>query len=54
MNVIEKCNGWTAGRPEEQADSRSKTVPTGQTGRAETMAWGADRVRDSFVDGLVW
>ena len=53
MNVIRKCNGWTAGRPEEQADFRSKIVPTAKTGRAETMAWGADRLRDSFVDGLV-
>ena len=30
MNVIEKCNGCTAGRPEEQTDFPSKTVPTGQ------------------------
>ena len=53
MDTAESVIGGQLTWPEEKANFQGKVVSTGQTNRAETVAWGADSVRDSFIDGLV-
>ena len=53
VDITERVIGGQLIWPEEKANFQGKVVPTGQTNRAETVAWGADSVRDSFIDGLV-